>query len=93
MAIFLKDPGASIDYAIDWSAGYLGGQTIAASTWRIAPDDAGGVTVAAAVTAPGRTVATLTGGERGKLYRITNMVVLSDGRSDERSLDLRVEDR
>ena len=93
MAIFLKDPAASIDYAIDWAAGYLEGQTIAASTWAVRPEDPGAVLVTAVSTAPTRTSATLAGGERGKLYRITNTVTLSDGRSDERTLDVRVEDR
>ena len=93
MAIFLKDPAASIDYAIDWAVGYLDGQTIASSDWAVAPAEAGGVAVAATLTAPGRAGATLTGGMRGHLYRVTNRVILSDGRTDERTLDLRVEDR
>lgn len=93
MAIFLKDPGAVIDYAVDWSAGYLAGQTIIASDWSVAPGSAGGITVAAAVIEAGRTVATLSGGQPGSVYRITNRVTFSDGRSDERLLTLRVEDR
>ncbi len=93
MAIFLKDPAAAIDYAIDWAAGYLDGATIAGSDWRVTPDQPGGVAVAATLTAPGLTGATLTGGGRGRVYRVTNAVTLSDGRHDERTLDLRVEDR
>lgn len=93
MAIFIKDPAAAIDYAIDWAAGYLDGQTIDASAWSVLPADAGAVTVTATLTAATRTGATLAGGERGKLYRVVNRVTFSDGRSDERTLDLRVEDR
>ncbi len=93
MAIFLKDPAASIDYAIDWAAGYLDGATIAGSDWTIAPADPGSVTVVATLTAPTRTGATLAGGLRGLVYRVTNRVTFSDGRSDERALVLRVEDR
>ena len=90
MAIFLKDAGATIDYAVDWSAGYLAGQTITASAWAVAPP---GVVVAASVVDAGRTVATLSGGVPGLVYRITNRVTFSDGRTDERMLVLRVEDR
>jgi hypothetical protein len=93
MAIFLKDPAATIDYAVDWQAAYLAGQSIAASNWRVVPDEPDGIVVAVAVEAGGRCVATLVGGRRGHVYRVTNRVTLADGRSDERSLDVRVEDR
>ena len=93
MAIFLKDPGSSIDYAVDWGAGYLAGQTIAASAWSVAPDTVDGVHVTGAITAPSRTMATFAGGVPGRVYRVANRVTLSDGRTDERSVTLRVEDR
>ena len=91
MAIFLKDPAAVIDYAVDWAAAYLAGQTIISSGWTVAPD--GALVVAAASLDGGRTTATLSGGQRGHVYRLTNTVTFSDGRRDERSLDVRVEDR
>lgn len=93
MAIFLKDPTATLDYAIDWQAAYLDGQTIQSSLWDVAPDAAGGITVSAANHDGGRTMVTLAGGMRGMRYQITNRVTFSDGRSDDRSLDVRVEDR
>lgn len=93
MAIFLKDPAARLDYAIDWQAVYLDGQTIVLSQWDVVPDAAGGIIVSDAGHDGGRAVVTLAGGLRGMRYQITNRVTLSDGRSDERSLDVRVEDR
>lgn len=93
MAIFVKDPAATIDYAIDWSAGYLVGQTITSSLWRVVPEGAGSVVVEADAIAAGGTVATLSGGQPGCLYHITNSVIFSDSRADERMLVLRVEDR
>ncbi len=90
MAIFLKDSAATIDYAVDWSAGYLAGQTITASAWAVTP---AGVVVEASVIEAGKTVATLSGGKPGLLYQIANRVTFSDGRTDERMLVLRVEDR
>ncbi len=93
MAFFLKDPSATLDYAVDWGAGYLAGQTIAASRWSVAPDETDGVAVMGSVAAATRTGATLSGGVPGHVYRVTNHVTLSDGRSDERGIGLRVEDR
>ncbi len=93
MTIFLKDPSATIDYAVDWSAGYLTGQTIDSSDWRVAPSGPGAVTVDASRIAGGQTVATLSGGQAGCGYQITNSVIFSDGRRDERLLFLRTEDR
>lgn len=91
MAIFLKDPGALVDYSVEWTADYLAGATITGSTWAVTP--AGGVTVEASAIAPGRTMVTLAGGHAGIVYHILNRVNLSNGRRDARLLVLRVEDR
>ena len=93
MAFFLKDPSASIDYAVDWGAGYLAGQVIAASRWSVSPQEPGGVRVNGELGGATRTGATLSGGVPGHVYRVANAITLSDGRSDERSIVLRVEDR
>ena len=93
MTIFLKDPQAGIDYAVDWGQGYLQGQTITGSVWNVTPDDAEGVRVTGELGSATRTAATLAGGEPGKVYRVANRVTLSDGRTDERSVTLRVEER
>ena len=93
MAFFLKDPGARIDYAVDWGAGYLHGETIAVSDWSVAPVEPGGVVPGSTLFSPTRTGATLEGGLPGQVYRVTNRVTLSDGRTDERSIALRVEQR
>ena len=93
MAIFVKDPGAVVDYAVAWDAGYLSGEDITESDWTVAPADPGGITVAVSRIEPGKTVATLSGGQSGRVYRVSNRVLLSDGRNDERTLVVRVEDR
>ncbi len=93
MAIFLKDPGALVDYAVDWSAGYLAGATIAESTWAIEPGGSGAVSVAETRVDGGRAIAILSGGQSGIVYHVTNRVTFSDSSSDERVLVLRVEDR
>jgi hypothetical protein len=92
MSLYLKDPQARIDHGIDWSA-YLGGQSVSASAWFVAPDEAGGVTVEASSFEPLRTSVRLSGGAVGRIYRVTNRVTLSDGQVDERSGLFRVEER
>ena len=92
MAFYLKDPQSRVDYAIDWG-GYLDGQGIAASAWAVAPAEDGGIAVDAASFDLQRAAATLTGGKAGHVYSVTNRVTLTDGRIDERSILLRVEER
>ena len=92
MSLLLKDPQARVDHAIDWSA-WLAGQTLAASEWRVEPDEADGVTVEAAAFEAQRSSARVAGGRAGQVYRLTNRVTLSDGQADERSVTMRVEER
>lgn len=90
MAIFLKDPAAVVDYAVDWAGGYLGSLTITSSQWRVTP---AGLGVSGAAIDAQRTVVTLAAGVAGTVYRVVNAITMSDGRSDERTLVIRVEDR
>jgi len=92
MSFYLKDPDGRVDYAIDWTA-YLSGQTIVASEWTVAPDEEGGIAVAESSFETLRTAARLTGGVIGHAYTISNLVTLSDGGIDARSITLRVEER
>ncbi len=94
MTLFLKDPGASLVHSVDWDAGYLAGRSIVASLWTVLPV-AGESPLAVDQTQiiGGMTRARLTGGQAGKLYRVTNRITLTDGGMDERTLHVRVEDR
>lgn len=92
MNLFVKDPQARIDHEIDWSA-YLAAQTLVASSWAVEPAEAGGLTVAESAFEDRRSSARLSGGVVGRLYRLTNHVILSDGQADERSVTIRVEER
>ncbi|WP_353218375.1 hypothetical protein [Sandarakinorhabdus sp.] len=91
MTLFLKDPGARVDHAVNWDAGYLAGRTILQSAWTVLP--AGALELTGAQAAAGRTAIMLVGGTAGQICRVTNRVTLSDGSSDERSLTVRVEER
>jgi hypothetical protein len=93
MATYLKDPGASLDYTVDWGAGYLGTATLTASTWTVLPVEPGGLVVSAQAQSTTRASVTLSGGVPGHFYRLANQVVMSDGKADERSIHIRVEQR
>jgi len=93
VSIFVKDPAASLDYAIDWAAGYLGAQTISESSWSVWPEGDGALVAGAHRIEGGRTIVALSGGLIGCVYRVTNAVTFSDGGHDERMLVVRVEDR
>ena len=93
MTLLLKDPEAELDYAVDWGAEYLGEDSLAQSEWEVAPDEVDGVAVISATF--DLLVATVKagGGIPGRLYRLTNRVVLASGLIDSRSITLRVEQR
>jgi len=93
MALFLKDPGARLDYHIDWSASLSAGGSIETSGWSAEPDGEGAVLVEDGGVAGLVTTAWISGGRAGRAYRVTNRVTLSDGGIDERTIVLRVEDR
>ena len=92
ISFYLKYPHSRVDYAIDWT-GYLDGQIVASSQWTVVPDEPEGIALEEASFGLARAAATLSGGVPGHVYSVSNRVTLSDGRSDERSITLRVEQR
>lgn len=92
MSLYVKDPQARVDHAIDWSA-YLAGQSLVASLWTVDPQEAGGLAVDTDMFEAQRSSARLSGGIVGRVYRLTNRVTLSDGQVDERTATMRVEER
>jgi hypothetical protein len=93
MSLLMKDPDAVLDYAIDWSAEYLGEDVLADSAWMVEPDEPGGVAVVGEDFDTGVTTVKAAGGLPGRLYRLINLVTMESGRIDSRSIVLRVEQR
>ena len=93
MTLLLKDPSAVLDYSIDWGAEYLLGDLIADSQWTVEPDEPGGVRIAGGDFDAVTTTVKAEGGIAGRIYRVTNQVLLLSGRADSRSIVLRVEKR
>ncbi len=93
MTFLLKHPDATLDYAVDWGADYLSGETLATSDWSIAPVEPGGLALSSSAFDLLVATATVSGGKAGTIYRLTNHVTTTDGRDDSRSIMLRTEKR
>lgn len=93
MSFLLKDPAAVLDYTADWGADYLNGDALAESHWAIVPAEPGGARVDASQFDGMVASVTVSGGEAGKVYRLSNHVLTASGRIDSRSFTLRVEKR
>jgi hypothetical protein len=86
---FIKDPDATLDYRADWTANLAAGDTIATSTW-IVPD---GITKTSDASDATTATAWLSGGTEGATYEVTNRIVTAQGRTDDRSLRIRIANR
>ena len=99
MTAYVKDPDATLDYGFDWNrsatsaaagSGYLAAaETITTSTWVVAS----GLTQSNASNTPTTTTIWLSGGTDGTDYLVTNRIVTSAGRTDDRSFTVRVRQR
>lgn len=89
--MFLKDCDSVLDYGFDWSEG-AGEAGIAESWWTAEPAD-GALAIVEMRIEERTAFADISGGRAGCVYRISNRVTFTDGRIDERSLALRVEER
>ncbi|MFZ5834023.1 MAG: hypothetical protein ACOY2B_01400 [Pseudomonadota bacterium] len=91
MQVYVKDPGAILDYTINWGGGYLqNGETLSSSIWTIFPAD---MTQSSASYTASTASITVSGGTAGQIYQLTNRITTSQGRTDERSITVRVEQR
>lgn len=86
---FTKDPDARLDFGCDWSEWLRDGETIVNATW----DVPAGLTLDTADYNTTLAVVWLSGGAPGAVYRITNQITTSEGRTDERSLLILVQER
>jgi hypothetical protein len=93
MSFLMKDPGASLDYAVDWGLDYLDGDVLLESSWAILPEEPGGLALVESAFDGLTATAKVAGGVNGRVYRLTNEVLTASGRRDRRSLMLRVEKR
>ena len=85
----LKDPSAVLDYVFDWTEWLATGETITDHT--ITADT--GITVDSSTESDGKVTVWLSGGTVGGNYKVACLVTTSAGRTDERTMWIKVADR
>jgi hypothetical protein len=94
MSFLLKDPLATVDYAVDWRADYLDEtDNLAGSQWAVEPSEPGGAVVISDRYTLSEAQVTVGGGIAGHRYRLVNTIRTASGREDTRSIVVRVEAR
>lgn len=84
-----KDPDAVLPYDLTWS-GWLGaGERITSSTWIVET----GITKDSDSFTDTITIIWLSGGTAGERYEVTNRITTSEGKTEDRTLIIQVEDR
>jgi hypothetical protein len=85
-----KDPDAVLDYGFDWSLWLGSGEVITASSWT---SDGSGLVHGVAEFSDETTTIWLSGGTDGATYLLTNSITTSDGRTDDRTAAIVVNQR
>ena len=85
----LKDPSAVLDYVFDWTEWLATGETITDHT--ITADT--GITVDSSTEASGKVTVWLSGGTAGINYKVACLITTSAGRTDERTIWIKVVER
>ena len=84
----MKDPNAVLDYSWDWTAWLDTGETITSHT--LIPT---GVTVESSAVVGSSVVAWISGGTAKSTASVTCRITTSDGRTDDRTMTLWIQER
>lgn len=84
-----KDPDATLDWVWDWNEWLDEGETISTSTFIVSV----GITVSSTSNTTKTATVWLSGGTAGQVYQVTNRINTSSGRTDDRSITIRVTER
>ena len=86
---YLKDPSAILDWAFDWTDWLATAETITDHT--ITADT--GITVDSSTEDAGKVTVWLSGGTAGQNYKVACKITTSAGRTDERTIWIKVTNR
>lgn len=86
---FVKDPGAVLDYVFNWSSWLQSGETIVSYTLNAET----GLTKGLDSELSGKVVVWLLGGVVGETYKVSCEITTSLGRTDERTIEIDVQNR
>lgn len=89
MTIFVKDPDAVLDFAIDWSTWLASSETVSTSTVTVSS----GLIKDSDSESGGVVTVWLSGGTAGQAYAVTSQIVTNQGRTDDRTIQVRVCER
>lgn len=87
---YTKDPGATLDYCIDWTNWLGDDDTISASAWTV---QAGLTSGSPSIANAKKAVIWLSAGTPLTKYRATNTIASAAGRIDERSIFVTIKER
>lgn len=87
--VYVKDPDAVLDYVWDWADWLAPGETISTSDFIVSA----GLDLQSEGNSTNTATAWLAGGTQGTSYLVTNRIVTSAGRTDDRSMTIRVKNR
>lgn len=86
---WLKDPDAVLDWRWDWSQWLEDGEQIVTSTMTVSA----GLTLDSSSFTLATATAWLSGGTAGTPYTVANRITTNQGRTDERTITIRVVNR
>lgn len=89
--IYDKDPAAVKDYGLNWTAWMSSGDTISTSVWSgdIAANSSTLLVTSSSISSH-TTICFVGSGTAGGVHRVSNRIVTAQGRTEERSLDMRI---
>lgn len=82
---FIKDPDATLDYAVDWSD-WLGNDTIDSVSWTVPA----GISQVSVTNTTTKATIWVSGGTIGRVYTIVCRITTAAGRTDDRNVLLRI---
>ena len=88
----LKDPSAVLDYVFDWTGWLATVETIETITDHTITADTG-ITVDSSTESDGKVTVWLSGGTAGINYKVACLIPTSAGRTDERTIWIKVVER
>jgi hypothetical protein len=86
----IKDPEEILDYKIIWTD-WLEGDTIITSSFAV--DPTGALTIDSETNTTTEATVWLSGGDRGRKYKVTNHIVTAGGRESDRTILFEIKDR
>lgn len=85
---YIKDPDAVLDYTVNW-ASFLGIDTISSDSWIVQT----GITSVLQTNTTTASTIWLSGGTLGTRYALTNRIVTAGGRTEDRTIYVKVKEQ